>query len=50
MEDNFTRHNQRAYFVTKLKKRHGKLPELHADEATMAPVYDRNKEVGRESF
>ena len=46
----FTFHDLRAYYATKHKKERGALPDLHANPETTARVYDRNKEVGRESF
>ena len=46
----FTFHDLRAYYATKHKKDRGVLPDLHANPETTARVYDRNKEVGRESF
>lgn len=46
----FTFHDLRAFYATKHKKVHGELPDLHANPATTARVYDRNKEVGRDSF
>jgi integrase len=49
-ETNFTFHDLRAYFVTQYKKRHGNLPELHADKATTARVYDSSTVVKRLSL
>ena len=46
----FTFHDLRAYYASKHKKDRGVLPDLHANPETTARVYDRNKEVGRESF
>lgn len=46
----FTFHDLRAYYATKHKADRGNLPDLHANPATTARVYDRSKEVGRESF
>ena len=46
----FTFHDLRAYYAMKHKKDRGALPDLHANPETTARVYDRNKEVGRESF
>lgn len=49
-EDRFTFHDLRAFYATKHKRERGELPDLHANKATTARVYDRNKEVGRASF
>lgn len=49
-ENRFTFHDLRAFYATKHKKDRGTLPDLHANAETTARVYDRNKEVGRESF
>lgn len=49
-ETRFTFHDLRAYYATKHKKDRGALPDLHANPETTARVYDRNKEVGRDSF
>jgi integrase len=49
----FTFHDLRAYYVTQHKQEQGCLPDLHANPATTARVYDRNKIVrrrGLESF
>lgn len=43
----FTFHDLRAYYVTQYRERAGALPELHANPATTARVYDRRKEVRR---
>ena len=49
-ETRFTFHDLRAFYATKHKKERGALPDLHANKETTARVYDRNKEVGRDSF
>ncbi len=49
-ENRFTFHDLRAFYATKHKKRWAKLPDLHANPETTARVYDRSKEVGRQSF
>lgn len=49
-ENRFTFHDLRAYYASKHKRDRGTLPDLHANPETTARVYDRNKEVGRESF
>jgi hypothetical protein len=42
-----TFHDLRAYCTTHYKLEHGVLPDLHANPATAARVYDRSKEVKR---
>jgi integrase len=49
-ETRFTFHDLRAFYATKHKTDRGSLPDLHANPATTARVYDRTKEVGRDSF
>lgn len=44
---NFTMHDLRHYFVTEYKRKNRELPELHADSATTARIYDDSKEVNR---
>ncbi|KVF67186.1 integrase [Burkholderia vietnamiensis] len=43
----FTFHDLRAYYVTRHKAERGALPDLHANPATRARVYDRTKIVKR---
>lgn len=43
----FTFHDLRAYYVTRHKAERGALPDLHANPATTARVYDRTKIVKR---
>lgn len=43
-------HDLRAYYATHYKLQHGHLPDLHANPATTARVYDRNEEVKREAL
>lgn len=43
-------HDLRAYYTTHYKRQHGRLPDLHANPATTARVYDRNEEVRRRSL
>jgi integrase len=43
----FTFHDLRAYYVTQHKQERGSLPDLHANPATTARVYDRSKIVKR---
>lgn len=50
MTRNFTFHNLRAYYTTQYKERFGALPELHANPATTAKVYDRSKVAKRQSL
>ncbi|WP_238947818.1 integrase [Caldimonas brevitalea] len=49
-ETRFTFHDLRAYYTTVHKREQGKLPDLHANPATTARVYDRNKEVKRRAL
>lgn len=49
-EQRFTFHDLRAYYTTQHKKETGALPDLHANPATTARVYDRNKEVRRRAL
>ncbi|WP_235995974.1 MULTISPECIES: hypothetical protein [Burkholderia] len=42
-----TVHDMRAYYATQHKDKRGALPDLHANPATTARVYDRNKIVKR---
>ncbi len=46
----FTFHDLRAYYTTQFKEQHGNLPELHANTATTARVYDRSKIAKRASL
>lgn len=48
--DRFTFNDLRAFYATRHKKELGALPDLHKNPTVTARVYDRNKEVGRESF
>lgn len=50
VETNFTFHDLRAFYVTQFKKRHKELPEIHADAATTARVYDSSRTVQRKSL
>ncbi len=43
----FTFHDLRAYYATQHKIQRGALPDLHANPATTARVYDRSKESKR---
>ena len=43
----FTFHDLRAYYATQHKAQRGALPDLHANPATTARVYDRSKESKR---
>ena len=49
-ETRFTFHDLRAYYVTRYKRLHGALPDLHNNPATTASVYDRSKEINRDSL
>ncbi len=46
----FNFHSLRAYYATMHKRDRGSLPDLHANPATTARVYDRNKEVKRRAL
>jgi integrase len=46
----FTFHDLRAYYVTQHKAERGALPDLHANPATTARIYDRNKIVKRKAL
>lgn len=46
----FTFHDLRAYYTTQHKELYGALPELHANAATTARVYDRSKIAKRQSL
>lgn len=46
----FTFHDLRAHYTTYYKKRFDALPELHADPATTARVYERSREAKRQSL
>ncbi len=46
----FTFHELRAHFTTYFKAQFGALPESHANPATTAKVYERSKEVRRQSL
>lgn len=46
----FTFHDLRAHYTTYYKKRFDTLPELHADPATTARVYERSREAKRQSL
>lgn len=48
--DRFTFHQLRAYYATTHKQQHGTLPDLHANPAVTAKVYDRNKVVKRSAL
>lgn len=47
IERRFTFHDLRAYYATQHKLQRGALPDLHANPATTARVYDRSKESKR---
>ena len=46
----FTFHDLRAHYTTYFKLRFGELPELHANPATTAGVYERSKVVSRKAL
>lgn len=49
-EKRFNFHALRRFYVTMHKAQHGTLPDLHADKAVTARVYDGTREVGREAL
>ena len=50
IEFNATFHDLRAYYATAHKAETGTLPDLHANPATTARVYDRSKEFKRRAM
>lgn len=50
IEERFTFHDLRAHYTSYYKLQFGQLPELHADPATTAGVYERTREVRRRSL
>jgi integrase len=50
LEKNFTLHDLRSYYVTQYKAKFGSLPDIHADPATTARVYDSSKVVNRKTL
>jgi integrase len=50
ISERFTFHDLRAHYTTYFKAQFGSLPELHANPATTAKVYERSKEVHRKSL
>lgn len=50
IQDRFTFHDLRAHYTTYFKLKFGELPEMHADPATTAKVYERSREVRRKSL
>ena len=48
--DRFTFHDLRAHYTTVHKAETGQLPDLHANPATTARVYDRTKVVKRQAL
>lgn len=48
--ERFTFHDLRAYYATTHKAERGNLPDLHANPAITARVYDRNKVVKRKAL
>lgn len=50
IEKRFTFHDLRAYHVTQHKVQRGALPDLHANPGTTARIYDRTKEIKRNSL
>lgn len=50
IEQRFTFHDLRAHYTTYYKLRFGDLPEMHADPATTARVYERSRQVKRKAL
>lgn len=50
VEERFTFHDLRGHYTTYFKLQFGELPELHADPKTTANVYERSREVRRNSL
>jgi integrase len=50
IKERFTFHDLRAHYTTYFKLKFGALPELHADPATTAQVYERSRQVRRQSL
>lgn len=48
--ERFTFHDLRGHYTTYFKLQFGELPELHADPKTTAGVYERSREVRRQSL
>lgn len=46
----FTFHDLRAHYTTYYKLRFGDLPEMHADPATTARIYERSRQVKRSAL
>lgn len=50
VKERFTFHDLRAHYASYFKLTFGELPEMHADPATTAKVYERTREVRRRSL
>jgi integrase len=48
--ERFTFHDLRAHYTTYYKLKFGELPDMHADPATTARVYERSRQVRRRSL
>ncbi|KPU96618.1 hypothetical protein APR50_32730 [Variovorax paradoxus] len=48
--ERFTFHDLRGHYTTYYKAKFKELPELHADKKTTARIYDRSREVRRDSL
>lgn len=48
--ERFTFHDLRAHYTTYYKLRFGDLPDMHADPATTARVYERSRQVKRKAL
>lgn len=49
-DDRFNFHALRRYYTTMFKQEHGRLPDLHANPAVTAAVYDGTREVNRRAL
>ena len=49
VEHRFTFHDPRAHYTIYYKQRFDDLPDLHANPATMARVYERSRAASRKS-
>ncbi len=50
IEERFTFHDLRAHYTTYYKERFGDLPDMHANPATTAAVYERSGRVRRKAL
>jgi integrase len=50
LKENFTSHDLRSYYVTQFKQKYSVLPEIHADPAMTARIYNSAKIVNRRAL